>query len=91
MRKEKKLTKQAVNKTLYDFNEKAKHNIATISSNQAKSDNRSKINNNQSSKSFVNKNSIVSINSKSAMNGVKNYLNNLNRNEDIQKQKKKLV
>ena len=78
MRKEKKLTKQAVNKTLYDFNEKAKHNIATIYSNQG-------------SKSFVNKNSIVSINSKSAMNGVKNYLNNLNKNEEIQKQKKKVV
>ena len=33
MRKEKKLTKQAVNKTLNEFSEKAKNNIATISSN----------------------------------------------------------
>ena len=46
MRKEKKLTKQVVNKTLSDFNEKAKNNIVTISSNQAKSDNKSKIINN---------------------------------------------
>lgn len=74
MRKQKKLTKQVVNKTLSDFNEKAKNNIATISSNHAKSDNKSKIINNQSSKSFIYKNSIASINSKTAMNGVKNYL-----------------
>ena len=33
MRKEKRLTKQAVNKTLNEFSEKAKNNIATISSN----------------------------------------------------------
>ena len=46
LRKEKKLTKQAVNKALNDFNEKLKNNTATLSSNQQKSDIKSKIVNN---------------------------------------------
>lgn len=45
-RKEKKLTKQAINKALNDFNEKSKNSTTILSNNQPKSENKSKIVNN---------------------------------------------